>query len=366
MEEENIDEFAIDLTITLARPVSLQYPRVKQRYIKLLKGTNCENIDLSRLVDHDRRVTFIGGTAGIGKSVLSKQLAYSWACDSLYTKFRLCIVVECRDVNDFAANEGKKFKKRELLSEYLKSRFSYDFTNDLEALVIVIGIDELFDINKDDSMIWQLLDVRNPKYAMAKIILTGRPHIEQRLKRIGKNLGGLRRLQIQELSEGQIADYIRKFTTCEKDVASIFHARKSLEQHLPVLQIPHFLNLFCCVVLLTEEFKAHNEAELYCWTLYLLLEQYVKEQVPSEERISEVLIQYSGELLALCNICYELLESNKLIFEKQIQSKFWDTGKGKKFFEKLFIKVSLYHTVKYQFMHTEGEIQNSAQKTQHP
>ena len=180
MEEEDIDNFAIDLTITLARPVSPQYAHVKQRYIKLLKGTNCEKIDLSHLVDHDCRVTFISGTASIGKSVLSKQLAYSWACDSLYTKFRLCIVVECRDVNDFAANEGKKDK-------------------------------------------------------------------------------------------------------------SIFDARMSLEQHLPVILIPHFLNSFCCVELLTE-------AELYCWILYLLLEQYVEEQVPSEERLSEVLIQYSGEV----------------------------------------------------------------------
>ena len=351
MKEEDIDTFAIKLAITLATPVSLRYTDVKRRYIELLKETNCENIDLSSLVNHNERVTFIRGTAGIGKSVLSKRLAYSWACDSLYTKFRLCIVVECRDVNDFAANEGKRCKKRELFSEYLKSRFSYDFTNDLEALVIIIGIDELFDINKADSIIWQLLDTRNPKYTMAKIILTGRPHVEQRLKRIDKDLGGLRRLEILELNEDQIIDYISKFTTCKKDVGSIVDARKSLTQHLPVIQIPHFLNLFCCVVLLTEEFKANNAAKLYCWTLYLLLEQYVEEQVPSEERISKVLRQYSGELLALCNICHELLESNELIFEKKIQPKFWETGKGKKVLDKLFIRVSWYHTVKYQFMH---------------
>ena len=110
MKEENIDEFAVELTLSLARPVSLQYKDVKQRYIELLKETNGKSIDLSRLVDHDDRVTFIGGTAGIGKSVLSKKLAYSWACGRLYKTFRLCIVVECRDVNDFAANEGKKLK----------------------------------------------------------------------------------------------------------------------------------------------------------------------------------------------------------------------------------------------------------------
>ena len=352
LKEVNIDEFAVNLKIstTTGAPKGT-FKDESRRYFEHLQGIAGKNIDLSELTSRDEHVTFIRGIAGMGKSVLAKQLALLWAMNQIYTNFALCIMVECRSINFFLARQSAGLRKHELFSEFLKVMFNYDLGFEKSTLFIIDGIDELCDVKDPDSIIWQLLDVTNSKYAMAKVILTGRPHVENYLARRDKVMGGMRKFEIQGLSEEQIDKYIEMFASCEEDLVTILKTKERSRSNLAALHVPQFLNSFCCVAVLLEGQAIHSVAELYSWTLYLLLKQHVEKEGPNEKRCVEIFKEYAVELALLCKMCYEMLNGNKIIFEGSIQSRLYESGKGKEFLQGLFVDVSDNFVEKYQFKH---------------
>ena len=221
----------------------------------------------------------------------------------------------------------------------------------VSTLLIIDGIDELDGIHSNDSVIWQLLDVKHAKYAQAKIILTGRPHVEGKLERNGKDIGGLYRCEIQGLSDDEIHDYVKKFASCKEDFEKIDKAIHSSKEHVKILSIPAFLNSMCCVALLSDVQTVKNTAELYVWVLYLLLKEHVEKDGPSRKMCCEMFEQYSSDLWVLCEICHQLLSENKIIFEGDVKSRLIKCGKGTEFLEGLFADISDCRTKKYQFKH---------------
>ena len=151
----------------------------------------------------------------MGKSVLAKQLAYGWANGDIYQNFKMCVMFECRDLNYFKGHEGAKMEKHELLGEFLKSKVNCDLGDGEGVLVIVDGLDELFDITEKDSIIGQLLSRKI--YPMSKVILTGRPHIEFKLNSY-HDVGCLLTVEIQGLTDEQINKYVEKFSKSEDHI----------------------------------------------------------------------------------------------------------------------------------------------------
>ena len=351
MKEVKVVEFAVKLKISNSIPPACTFKDERRRHFEHFKCLKDGDIEPSDLVNGSDRVIFIRGIAGMGKTTLSKQLAYGWANGKIYTSFKLCIIVECRDINCFVLNEGETFRKYDLFDAFLKTKFDYDLKCGEGTLFIFDGLDELYDICQDDSIINQLLDVKRSKYAMSKIIITGRPHVESMLERKDTEIGGLRKVEIQGLSDDQIEDYINKFATCEEDLRNIKKAKDSSRRDLQIVYVPQFLNSLCCVAILSEGKAVRNAAELYCWTLYLLFKQHADRQGPSQKRCSEIFAEYSRELVTLSNLCHKLLNENKIIFEGSLESRLCETGKGKAFLEGLFIDVSDNRIEKHQFKH---------------
>ena len=351
MKEVNVNEFAVKLKISETRPAAATFTDETRQYFEHLQGMTGKDIEFSDLVNHDDRVILVLGIAGIGKSVFMKQLAFLWANNKIYTQFKLCIVAECRDINYFVLNEGKKLEKRQIFSEFLRTKFEYDLKDGVSTLFILDGVDELSDIRADDSVIWQLLDIRHTKYPKAKIILTCRPHVEGKLERQDKDIGGLQRFEIQGLDNVQIKDYVNKFTSSREDIESINKVIDASKEYLKIIAIPEFLNSVCCVTLLSGGQILKSAAELYVWVLYLLLKEHVEKEGPSQKLFCEIFGEYSSDLQALSEICYDLLNENRIIFEGNVQSRLLKTGKGSEFLTGLFVDVSDNRTKRYQFKH---------------
>ena len=351
VEEVNVDEFAVQIRISRTRQIQDTFKDEARRHFDHLKGMTGNGIPLSELVASNFRVTFIHGIAGMGKTVLSKQLTYGWASNKIFSNFKLCIMVECRDINSFVADRKISLNKHELFNDFLKTKFNIDLGGGEGILFIVDGIDELFDIYKDDSIIWQLLDINNSSFALSKIIVTGRPNVQYQIERTAKGMGGFRKFEIQGLTDKEIEHYIKKFVSCDEDVMNIGRAKESSRQQLPILHVPQFLNSFCCVAILSKGSTIRNAAELYCWTLYLLLKQHVEKEGPSGMRSSDVFKDYLKEIMTLCKICHELLSENKIILEGGIQSCLSNGGKGEDFLAGLFVDVSDNRKKRCQFKH---------------
>ena len=355
LTEAKVDDFAMKLKISRDIPPKGSFRDETRRYFEHLKGFAGDDIEICQLIEEDSRVTFIRGIAGMGKSVLAKQLTYGWAKGALYTDFKLCIMVECRDLNYFQATKGVDLKTHEIFEEFLKTKFNHDLKDGEGVLFVVDGMDELYDINTSDSTIRQLINRNISKYSRSKIIITGRPHVEDKLEAYDNEIGGLRKLEILGLSDEQINDYIRKFPSYHHNISFINKAKESSRGHLSVLHVPQFLNTFCCIAILMEGEKIWSPTELYCWTIYFLLKQHGDKLSSSKSRRSNKLPQifkeYSGSLLTLSKICDELLNENKIILEGKIESMVDGTGKGKSFIESLFVDISDELHEKYQFKH---------------
>ena len=351
LEEVNIEDFAVKLTLSGPKPAMETFRGETEGYLKDLEGMRGFDIKPSELIGKKNRVIFVGGIAGTGKSVFAKQLTYMWANDELFKDFKVCISFECRELNYFVVNEGAALKQHELIAEFIKTRFAFNTGSTEQVLFIVDGLDELYDINETNSIMCQLLDLKKSKYPESKIIITGRPHIENKLLSIGKSMGCLRKVEICGLSDKQIEEYIRKFAPTHIDIAKIFRAKSSSGNNLNFLHLPQMLNSFCCVVLLSKDIGIKNAAELYTWTFYLLLKQHAEKDGSQEKRVSEIFNEYSKDLLMLSKICHDLLSKNTIIFEGNIELQFGNIGNGKEFLMGLFVDVSDNFNERKQFKH---------------
>ena len=348
----NVKDFAVELKICgTERPVETMRGELGQRNERI-EGMRGSNVKISDIIAKDKRIVFIRGLPGAGKSVLVKQMTYKWADGELFQQFDLCITFECRELNYFMQNEGKQFEKHKQFVEFVKTKFKFEFGSKGNVLVIVDALDELRDIfhQTNDSIIWQLLDVKMPNYSRAKLIITGRPHVENMLFRQNKDTGGIRTVEIDGLSEEQIKEYVNIFASSDGEmVEKINRAIDSSKSNLKPIIYPQILNSFCCVASISDELKVHNETELYCWSFYLLLKQHAEKDGSTDKKIPYIFKEYSQDLLALSKICHELLSKNTIIFEGEIE--FGEIGKGKEFLEGLFVDVSDDFHTKKQFKH---------------
>ena len=348
LKEVDISDFAVNLKIGCCSASKSDFRDEAKRHLDNLKAAAGDAIDISNLIDEKCRVTFIRGIAGMGKSVLAKQLTYGWANGDIYQNFKICVMFECRDLNDFKDRKGAKLEKHEILGKFIKSKVDYNLGNGEGVLFIVDGLDELYDITEKDSIIFDLLNI-NGNYGMAKVILTGRPHIEDKVTG-HDNMGCLSKVEINGLSEDQIDEYVDKFSSREDHKERINTARRSSKGFLPIMYVPQFLNTLCCVAILSKGEAVLNSTELYCWTVYLLLKQHADKD-GSSRKASEVFRDFSNTLSTLSKVCHNLLTKNKIIFEGNIKLLLGDIGKDKEFVESLFVNVSDNITDKYQFKH---------------
>ena len=322
-----------------------------RRFLENLKHCTSDDIEISKLTENDSRVTFIRGVAGMGKSVLAKLLTVWWANGDMYTNFKLCIMFQCRDLNFFKRSKGAKLEKHDVFQEFLKSICNLDFGDGEGILFIVDGLDELYDINTDESIIGQLLDLGVSKLINSKIIITGRPHVEEKLVEHGNEMGGLQTVQIQGLNDKQIDEYISKFSSLQDNIKAINKSKDASKRTLPILHVPQFLNTFCCVAILTAGKAIHNEAELYSWTVYLLLLEHADKSGSLNKTVSETFKEYSEAIMTLSKLCHKLLNENKIIFEGEVESLVKYIKVGKSFIKSLFVDVSDHRQKKFEFKH---------------
>ena len=346
LKEVDVSDFAVKLKISRCSAPTSDFRDEAKRYLDNLKDAAGDAIDIPNLIDDRHRVTFIRGIAGMGKSVLAKQLTYGWANSDIYQNFKMCVMFECRDLNYFKDHAGAKLEKHEILGEFIKSKVNYDLGDGEGVLFIVDGLDELYDITNKDSIIGQLLSRKI--YPMSKFILTGRPHIEFKLNGY-LDAGGLKTVEIQGLTNEQINKYVEKFSTREDHILDITIAKDA--SNVSIIHVPQFLNTFCCIAILLKGQAVSNSTELYCWTVFLLLKQHADIHGSSRKMAPEIFKEFSQPLSTLSKVCHNLLTKNKIIFKGKIKSLLGNIGKDKEFVESLFVDVSDDITEEYQFKH---------------
>ena len=333
-----INDFAVKLKMASSkREVDKTFKGEMARHLKYLNEATSYDINIDNLIDEKTRVTFVRGVAGIGKSVLAKQIVFGWATGTMYQNFEVCLFFECRELNNYRHNEGEGCNSKEMLHEFIKIKLRcLNIKAEKNMLFVIDGVDELFDIGDKNSLIFQFLDI-SKSYGEAKIIMTGRPHIENVLNKRGITIGGYKVVEIMGLGEEEIKEYIAKFTTCIEGERSSEY-RNSINQTIeasavirPILCVPQFLNAVSCVSILTGGEGIGNETELYCWTLYLLFKQHVFErEMPDEYRsiYHNIFTSYRQLILVVSKISFKLYSENQIIFKQKDFQPLFDGIRG--------------------------------------
>ena len=333
-----INDFAVKLKMARSkRMVDKSFKGEMDRYLKDLNEATSYDINIDNLIDEKTRVTFVCGIAGIGKSVLAKQIVFGWATGTMYQNFEVCLFFECRELNNYKLNDGEGFNSKEMLHEFIKIKLRcLNIKAEKNMLIVIDGVDELFDIGDKNSLIFQFLDI-SKSYGEAQIIMTGRPHVESVLNKRGITIGRYKVVEIMGLGEEEIKEYIAKFTTCIEGERSSEY-RNSINQTIeasadirPILCVPQFLNAICCVSLVTGGEGIGNETELYCWTLYLLLKQHVFErEMPDEYRsiYHNIFTSYRQLILVVSEISFKLYSENQIIFKQKDFQPLFDGIRG--------------------------------------
>ena len=363
-----INDFAVKLKmVSSRRKVDKSFKGERGRLLKDLDKATSYDINIDKLIDRKKRVTFVRGIAGIGKSVLAKQIVFGWATGTMYQNFEVCLFFECRDLNRYSHDEGKGFNSKEMLHNFInKKTCDLNIKTEKNVLIVIDGVDELFDIGDENSLIYQFLDIKE-SYGEAKIIMTGRPHVENVLDKCGITIGGYKVVEMMGLGEKEIKEYIAKFTTCieegrSSEVSTLINQTIEASADIrPILCVPQFLNAICCVSIVTGGEGIGNETELYCWTLYLLLKQHVSER---EEAISErtwhkIFASYRQLILVVSEISFKLYSENQIIFKKEDFQPLFDRIRGdesikpiaKGFFHGLFADKTDNKEEKLMFKH---------------
>ena len=319
-----INEFSVMLKLVPNETSQDTFSSEREKHFEELRESRTCCIDISNVIDGSVRVTFLRGIPGSGKSVLAKQMAFGWANGTLFKNFGKCIYFECRKVNEYKLDEGKHDSNDQLIANFLKKTLCGNFFEDEEdTLIIIDGVDELFDFREENSVIFQFLD-RSNLFAKSTIVVTGRPHAEKLLRAPRRDIGKFKIIEIRGLSEIDRRKYIQWFSSfVDEEHARMYRLfiNKTIDESDSVkflTSIPQFLNTLCCVSILTEGRKVQNETELYSWTVFLLLRQHIfeREVAQGDSFIYTVFTKYRRSVEGLSQISFDLYLNNQIIFKR--------------------------------------------------
>ena len=307
--------------------------------------TNNE-ITMGDMVGDGKRIAFISGITGMGKSVIAKRIVYSWANEEMYKNFTLCLYFKCRELNFFKQDSGN-LAKIELLQRFIRDRMpGCDIPTDGDGLLIVIdGLGELFDLKEENSIIYEFLNKRR-QFRKSSLIITGQPSLEDLFNNPKVDIGECQIVDIQPLSEENIDTYIEKFSMYNGEQQSstikelIQKNIKRSRKIVPMLGVPQILNSICCLVVLHLLEEVESKVEIFTSILYAVLRHvYSRGMVKENPSVVEVFTKYKESFVLFCKFVFQLFKENRFTFSKrEMQGEFQEIFRGQSEFEQLFVK----------------------------
>eukprot|EP00794_Sanderia_malayensis_P002567 gene2567-biopygen2106 len=181
-----IQDFAVNLRIREEKrsPAADKTFRGEMaRHMESLKDHG-QNIEVEELInmlkdDNKGRIVFVGGVAGIGKSVLAKRIAYDWSSSEVYRHIKCLLYITCRKLNNFLQKSDKEIG----IEEIEKYFGDVPVRDDKATLFLIDGLDEL---QKPD-----MVQAFTEKFSESKFLIFARPHTEHFVDTIKESSGSI-------------------------------------------------------------------------------------------------------------------------------------------------------------------------------
>ena len=285
--------------------------------LKANKATTDISEILAPLEVSDKAQTIlIEGAPGIGKTILLKHIAYSWAEQGMLQKYNLVLLVHLRDPT------VQKMSTPEQLFQYFCKPFGsnaakiaitcseYFLENNGKPLTLLLdGYDEMPEELRGNSLIADILN--HLVLPDCGLVVSSRPHASLLLR----NQVSLR-VDILGFSEEQRKHYIEHSLNNQSQIKQL---NTYLDQHNIISSLCYLpFNILLLLFLYKQGFLPHNATELYsifiCLTIRRNLTKYgitAKQVITDINNLPE---PYGKFIQQLSKLSLQALNKNQLIF----------------------------------------------------
>ena len=265
-------------------------------------------------------VILIEGATGIGKTILSKEIAFRWANKSLLTNKVLLFLIFLRDpyikniksLKEFVAYaicSSLQNRKVDLIVEYL------EITSGADVTIVLDGYDEVSSEVRNNSFVAKIINRRILR--LCGLVITSRPTASTNLH------GNVdRRVEILGFTKEDRMKYVRQ---------SLKDNRSEIEQLEAYLEKNPFINSLCYIPLnmtiLMCIFKAYlgnpnytlpkTQTEINDQFICITISRYLRKTHSTPliiKSLSELPAPYKQHFKNLSNLAFELLSKDQVVF----------------------------------------------------
>ena len=284
--------------------------------LKTSKATTDISEILAPLEVNDKAQTIlIEGAPGIGKTILLKHIAYSWAEQGMLQKYKLVLLVHLRDPTVQKMSSLKELFqyfccKHGIEGEDVAMCIKHISSNQGKSLTLLLdGYDEMPEELRGNGLI---ADVLNRQVLPdCGLVVSSRPHASLLLRERASL-----RVDILGFSEEQRKHYIEHSLN---DQTQIKKLNTYLDQHNIISSLCYLpFNILLLLFLYKQGFLPNNATELYsifiCLTIRRNLTKYGITAKPAITDINNLPEPYGKFIQQLSKLSLQALNKNQLIF----------------------------------------------------
>ena len=288
----------------------------------------------------DSLYTIIRGVGGMGKSHLTKEIAYQWAKGEILEEIEYLFLINFRSLNTFSSLPTFLSILTELFGSSITESidenspnccFVFDGADEYGGLNNIIEWDKFTNDEIDEDEIEEVHDidkilhsVLNPtKYIFPgrKLIMTGRPESCSTLVEMYSDTQ-VKALDVLGFSESVVAKYIEVFYG-DGNETTVKNIKTKLEEsmHLQLMsRIPIYLHIICSLFHEDSEIKfGDTPVELYVWQLAFLFKNHLKGSKMSSVKTFNIFSNSVARdyIKVLAKLVYEMHINRKFTFTEE-------------------------------------------------
>jgi len=284
-------------------------------HVKNMKNIS-ELFALLNTTNTSSEILLIEGAPGIGKTILSKEIAYQWANNNLLQCKKLLLLVFLRNLCSSKVQSVEEFVQHVLKSsEMAASIGKYLIESNGKDLVLVLdGYDELSEIDRKESFIAELIQ----RQALSKclLVITSRPTASLALRGIANC-----RVEIVGFTEEDRLDYIK--TALPNSLEKVTLLQDYLKRN-PTINALCYIPLNMTILLCLWESEIENlpvtQTEMYRKFIEMTVIRFLEKNNKANFNaagftLSNLPHPHNTLFEELSQFAFEALTCDKLVFE---------------------------------------------------
>ena len=254
----------------------------------------------------------IEGAPGIGKTVLTKEIAYQWAKNELLKSKKLVLLLflrECHQtqlgsINDLVQYVFESTQMSTCVSEYLLC------TDGEDTVIMFDGYDELSEESRNESVINDI--ICRKKLTKSCLVITSRPTVSLCLHRLAD-----RRVEIVGFTGEDRLDYIQAaLKNDDEQIKALQHYLQSNPTINALCYIPLNMTILLCLVEDGIDRLPKSQTEMYRNFIQITIVRFIRKygNYNAIINIAELPDPYDKLFLELAKLAYEALKTDKIVF----------------------------------------------------